>query len=159
MTLSVSETVIMKKSLRMTLGRRGGDAKKIAYTTCHTTPFTALDRLFLLFPLIPSLTLTLPYVQSFHLANRSAQCRMTFDGLKEEGRWGWERRSPRTHDKGNKKQETKYVRGGDGFFGTSTLEFGCQIWFLRLYINQSKFKKWIWQSKFDNNFECNFKII
>ena len=82
MTLSVSETVIMKKSLRMTLGRRGGDAKKIAYTTCHTTPFTALDRLFLLFPLIPSMTLTLPYVQSFHLAN-SAQCRMTSDGLKE----------------------------------------------------------------------------
>ena len=26
-------------------------------------------------------------------------------------------------DKGNQKLQTKYVRGGDGFFGTSTLEF------------------------------------
>ncbi len=59
-------------------------------------------------------------MQSFHLAN-SAKCRMTFDGLKddEEEMGG----SPRTHDKGNKKQQTKNVGGGDGFFGTSTLKF------------------------------------
>ena len=46
---------------------------------------------------------------------------MTFDGLKddEEEMGG----SPRTHDKGNKKQQTKNVGGGDGFFGTSTLKF------------------------------------
>ena len=134
----------------------GGNAKKIAYTTSHTTPFTPLDRLYLIFPLTPYLTLTLPYVQSFHLAN-SAQCRMTCDGLKEgeDERGG----SARTRDKGNQKQQTKYVRGGDGFFGTSTLEFWCQIWFLRLYINQGKFKKWIWHSKFVNNFECHTVII
>ena len=64
-----------------------------------------------------------------------------------------------THEKGNQKQQTKYVRGGDGFFGTSTLEFWCQICLLRLYINQMKFKKWIWQREFDNNFECHLIII
>ena len=44
--------------------------------------------------------------------------RMKFDGLK-----GGDERRARTHDKGNQKLQTKYVRGGDGFFGTSTLEF------------------------------------
>ena len=53
-------------------GGGGGGKQNIRHTKCHTTPFTTLNRLSLLFPLNPSLTLTLPYVQSSNVAN-SAQ--------------------------------------------------------------------------------------
>ena len=51
------------------LNSRWGGAQNIAHREWQTTPFTTLNCLFLLFPLTPSLTLTVPYVQRSHAAN------------------------------------------------------------------------------------------